>query len=60
MSKSLTFKGIVKDYDSYLNDRNKAEQEEPNKQPEKKHKFTEKAREENKNNTSRSGKIIGS
>ncbi len=49
MSKSLTFKGIVKDYESYLNDRKKAEQEaESIEEPEKKHKFTEKAREANK------------
>ena len=48
MSKSLTFKGIVKDYEKYLNER-KEPIEEPIEKPEKKHKFTEKAREENKN-----------
>ena len=48
MSKSLTFKGIVKDYEKYLNER-KEPIEEPIEEPEKKHKFTEKAREENKN-----------
>ena len=48
MSKSLTFKRIVKDYEKYLNER-KEPIEEPIEEPEKKHKFTEKAREENKN-----------
>jgi hypothetical protein len=48
MSKSLTFKGTVKDYEKYLNER-KEPIEEPIEEPEKKHKFTEKAREENKN-----------
>ena len=46
MPKSLTFKGVVKDYENYLNERKEAE---PIAEPEKKHKFTEKAREENKN-----------
>ena len=45
---SLTFKGIVKDYEKYLNER-KEPIEEPIEEPEKKHKFTEKARQENKN-----------
>jgi len=48
MSKSLTIKGIVKDYEKYLNER-KEPSEEPIEEPEKKHKFTEKAREEKKN-----------
>ena len=48
MSKSLTFKGIVKDYEKYLNER-KEPSEEPIEEPEKKRKFTEKPREENKN-----------
>ncbi len=39
----------MKDYESYLNDRKRAEQEaESIGKPEKKHKFTEKAREANK------------
>ena len=48
MSKSLKFKGISKDYENYLN-RKKEEQAEPIAEPEKKHEFTKKAREENKN-----------
>ncbi len=45
MSKSsLTFKGIVKGYENYLNERKQAE---PITEPEKKHKFTEQAREAN-------------
>ena len=48
MSKSLTFKGITKDYEDYLN-RKKEQEAEFNKEPEKKHKFTEQAREANKN-----------
>ncbi len=49
MSKSLAFKGTVKDYGSYFNDRKKVEQEaESIKEPEKKHGFSEQAREANK------------
>ncbi len=48
MSKSLTVKGTVKDYEKYLNER-KEPIEEPIEEPAKKHKFTEKPREENKN-----------
>jgi hypothetical protein len=48
MSKSLTFKGITKDYENYIKEK-KEQEAELNKVPEKKHELTVQPREASKN-----------